>query len=423
MGCFGSKAASVESYAPEPDANDEFKRSSNKAELKEGEKTRAAKSRALSVADRGSNVSKGDHSSKRNSRDGEDCPVPNPKRKNSESHNRRKSAEEGKIKEASAPAVAKGEKPIVQRRKSTAEASLSEMRVMCEEVQPFAQVEVRWKLKGVKANEADWIGMYPGLEIPADIDIYSSSMMATGKTEGMVKFTAPNHPGLHHFRYFLLDDSEAAVSAAFTITKIDKAEAETNIHVRDAMLAENEVQKIEGTYVESDEEEEVVEEDGTVTVKKKKKKDPVFDDVTGFEVDENSTSVGGAEQLEKWKKDEQAAADQKTEQVMHAATNYVKKIPTKKEMRAASAAKVAQNQPGNSSQPVNRGSQEASADGAPKKKGWGALRGAVKATGAFQQGRAKGGDDSFKNRKAKAKGPANGGGEDMGSFVINRTKK
>ena len=54
----------------------------------------------------------------------------------------------------------------------------------------------------------------------------------------------------------------------FTITKIDKAEAETNIHVRDAMLAENEVQKIEGTYVESDEEEEVVEEDGTVTVKK-----------------------------------------------------------------------------------------------------------------------------------------------------------
>ena len=56
--------------------------------------------------------------------------------------------------------------------------------------------------------------MYPGLEIPADIDIYSSSMMATGKTEGMVKFTAPNHPGLHHLRYFLLDDSEAAVSAA-----------------------------------------------------------------------------------------------------------------------------------------------------------------------------------------------------------------
>jgi hypothetical protein len=43
--------------------------------------------------------------------------------------------------------------------------------------------------------------MYEGVDIPPDIDIYASSMMATGKHEGTVKFTAPNHPGLHHFRY------------------------------------------------------------------------------------------------------------------------------------------------------------------------------------------------------------------------------
>ena len=59
-----------------------------------------------------------------------------------------------------------------------------------------------------------WSGMYEGVEIPADIDGYHSSMMATGKNDGTVKFTAPNLPGLHHFRYFLLDDKEAAVSEA-----------------------------------------------------------------------------------------------------------------------------------------------------------------------------------------------------------------
>ena len=37
-----------------------------------------------------------------------------------------------------------------------------------------------------------------------------------------------------------------------------------------------------------------------INTSQKKKKDPVFDDVTGFEVDENSTSVGGAEQVSRW---------------------------------------------------------------------------------------------------------------------------
>ena len=44
--------------------------------------------------------------------------------------------------------------------------------------------------------------------------------------------------------------------------------------------------------------------------------------------------------MEKWKEEAQLAQAAKEEQVMHAATNYVKKIPTKKEMRAEAAKKV-----------------------------------------------------------------------------------
>jgi len=197
-------------------------------------------------------------------------------------------------------------------------------------------VEVKWKLTGknVKANEADWIAMYEGVHIPPDIDIYASSMMATGKNEGTVKFTAPNHAGLHHFRYYLLDDTEAAVSGAFMITKLDKSNLEDNIHVRDAMLAENEVLRIEGKYVEeysSEEEDIVVVGTGEKRRKKKKKHDgddPTHD-MTGFHVDEDSVSAGGTT-VEKWKADADAEQQQNTENVMHAATNYVKKIPTKK---------------------------------------------------------------------------------------------
>merc|ERR1712216_1088268 len=165
-------------------------------------------------------------------------------------------------------------------------------------------------------------------------------MMATGKAQGSVKFTAPNHPGLHHFRYFLLDDTEAAVPSAFTIMKLDKAEAEEDIHVRDAVLAENEVLRIEGKQVEDFEDEEEIIHDETGVERRVRKKKPEqpkeFDDVTGFEVDENS-SVGQAEQLEKWKEEAQRAQEEKTENVMHEATHYVKKIPTKKEMRQMDA--------------------------------------------------------------------------------------
>merc|ERR1711988_742845 len=214
----------------------------------------------------------------------------------------------------------KVELPNVQsRRKSTTDATiLCEMTLSQAEVQPFTQVEVRWKLKGQKANEADWIGMYEGVNVPEDIDNYVSSMMATGKMEGSVKFTAPNHPGLHHFRYFLLDDTEAAVSSAFTINKLDKAEAEENIHVRDAISAENEVKRIEGKVVDEDEEEEdLCPGDGAVERKKKKKPDAPkeFDDVTGFEVDENSTSQA-VDQIDKWKEEAQRAQEVKEEQVM-----------------------------------------------------------------------------------------------------------
>lgn len=143
------------------------------------------------------------------------------------------------------------------------------------------------------------------------------------------------------------------------------------------------------------------------------------DDVTGFAVDEDSMAT---HDMDRWKEEESLRAAAETEQVMHAATNYVKKIPTKKEMRAQASAKVAaaQGQP-----PVSRSSQEDGGDGGdkPKKKGWGAVRGAVKTSAAFQQGRANKQDDGFKNRKKNAPKGGGGGGDEMGSFVIDRKKR
>jgi len=406
MGCFGSKADPVDTYSPDK-------------------------------PDRGSNRSEGDRKSNRVSKDSVYTDGTGGSKRNSTDEkpsNMRKSVagREGEDpQESGVPgAVPAGQEAIpkvkVSRRKSAAErCGQCELEVMSDAVQPFSQVEVRWKLKGVKTNEADWLGMYEGVEIPDDIDNYASSMMATGKAQGSVKFTAPNHPGLHHFRYFLLDDTEAAVSSAFTIMKLDKAEAKEDIRVRDAVLAENEVLRIEGKQVDdsSEEEEEIVTPEGVVKKKKKKKDGPKeYDDVTGFEVDENSTTTG-AEQHEKWKVEDQKKRDEASESMMHEATNYTKKIPTKKEMRAAAAAKLAKDL----GQAPNRASTEEAAPGggAPKKKsGWGAVRSAVKATSGFQQGRANKADDNFKNRKkGGGGGGAGGGGEDMGSFVINRGKR
>jgi len=289
------------------------------------------------------------------------------------------------------------------------------MWITSEEVAPFTQIEVKWKLKGTKANEADWIGMYEGVEIPDDIDVYASSMMATGQDTGKVKFTAPNHPGLHHFRYFLLDDTEAAVSAAFYITKLDKADAAGDVHVRDAINAENEVLKIEGKYVESEEEEEYVDEaTGETKIKKTKKKrkakgdgsSGATGDMTGFETYDESVATS---EVDKVKEQERMVMDEKNESVMNAATNYVKKIPTKKEMREADKK---QNK-------VDRSSQEdgAAPGGGAKKTGWGAVRKAA-GGGAFVQGRA--GQDSGKRAGAKKKKEVS---EDMGSFTVNRSKK
>ena len=255
--------------------------------------------------------------------------------------------------------------------------------------------------------------MYEGVEIPEDIDVYASSMMATGKDTGQVKFTAPNHPGLHHFRYFLLDDTEAAVSGAFYITKLDKADAAEDIHVRDAVMAENEVLKLEGKYVESEEEEEYVDDTtGETKVKKKKKfrrakpgEEGVAADMTGFAVDENAIS-----EFEKLKERERDELDEKTESVMHAATNYVKKIPTKKEMREAEKRANAAKDGGK----VGRSSQEDGA--APKKPGWGAVRNAVK--GGFTQGRA-GAEGGKKRAAAKQNKPVS---DEFGSFTVNRGK-
>merc|ERR1711998_701930 len=106
-----------------------------------------------------------------------------------------------------------------------------------------------------------------------------------------------------------------------------------NINVRDAISAENEVKRIEGKQVDDDEEEE---DDSSQpvdggSVERKKAKKPAApkesDDVTGFEVDENSTSQH-QDQVDKWKEDAQRAQEAEAEQVMVAATNYVKKIPT-----------------------------------------------------------------------------------------------
>merc|ERR1712167_426943 len=106
-------------------------------------------------------------------------------------------------------------------------------------------------------------------------------------------------------------------------------------HVRDAVMADDEVARIEGKAVDDDDEEDdplVPVESGGERKKKKKADGPKeYDDVTGFEVDENSTSAGssGPEQGEKWKEEAQRAQEAEAESVMHAATNYVKKIPTK----------------------------------------------------------------------------------------------
>jgi len=318
---------------------------------------------------------------------------------------------------------------LVQRRKSLADTYNCELNLGLTEVQPFSQVEVRWKIKGFKTNEADWIGMYPGTEIPDDIDNYMSSMMASGKAEGCVKFTAPNNPGLHHFRYFLLDDTEAAVSHAFTILKLDKGETGGNIHVRDALLAENEVKRIAGKKNNDDNDddfENLAEEHIDGEPKKKKKQQPkILNDMTGLGVDDEDSSTSKEKEMEKRKEDERRQESVKECLMMDNATNYVKKILTKKEMRAEAAKKVAgqHGTPVASSASIASAGSEEAGDGEPVKKGgWGALKSAVKIAGAFQQGRANGkSDNTLKERKLAASKESVG--DMMGTVVIDRKPK
>lgn len=412
MGCLGSKQDPVDAYSPDDVDAKTGRRASNRPQR---ESNRPLRDSTDNVSDKGGSKRNSTHMlAKRNSTHMLD------KRNSTQMLPGDGQLPQGDVVlPGSSPAKdappKKSEKmPEVKRRKSMGESQFNgcEMLVVNTLVAPFSQVEVKWKLKGVKTNEADWIGMYEGVDIPDDIDNYASSMMnQRGKAQGSVKFTAPNHPGLHHFRYFMLDDTEVCCSDAFTITKLDKTEAEEDIHVRDAVLAENEVLRIEGKQVDDFEDEEEIIHDETGVERRVRKKKPEqpkeFDDVTGFEVDENS-GVGQAEQLEKWKEEAQRAQEEKTENVMHEATHYVKKIPTKKEMRQMDAKKVEEAQAGG-------------APGEPKKSGWGKVRGAVKSTAAFAQGRANKQEDAFKKKKPTdlKKKPV---GDDMGSFTINRKK-
>jgi len=110
-------------------------------------------------------------------------------------------------------------------------------------LKPFDPIEVQYLLKGaIKGNECDWIGMFEGTDLPR-VDDHVSSMMATGLQSGKVAFTAPNRPGVYHFRYFCLDDSEVVASPAFEILSMGSEDttAVEDIHIRDALQVAREV--------------------------------------------------------------------------------------------------------------------------------------------------------------------------------------
>jgi len=188
-------------------------------------------------------------------------------RSNSRSPSRRQEPvilQTGAGKEAAEPDVTQEEPPssaklIVQvkrRRRTAGDAPLSEMTLSAETVEPFKPVAVHWKLHGTRATDGDWIGMYSGLAIPESVDDYTASMLASGGSKGSVTFIAPNQPGVHHFRYMSIDDYEEAASPALVIGTFDRQQMRrksiNSIHVRDAVLAESELKRVEGQPVDAE---------------------------------------------------------------------------------------------------------------------------------------------------------------------------
>lgn len=298
------------------------------------------------------------------------------------------------------------------------------MTVSSDTVAPFSTVEVSWKIRGVKCSEADWIGMYTGDQEPEDINDCVSTMMSTGKAHGTVKFTAPNAPGKHHFRYFLLDDSFVVGSGVVMVSKLDKAEVQADIFIRDAVNAELEVARMTG----EEEGEDLPKEQGTPAEKKAPKAEKkVYTDMTGFESSKNEISSAEPEKVDpvsRWKKAAAAATGME-----EAATSYFKVALTKKALRAQDKSKMAGVAPKPTGVPeegtVGAQQTESSAESpAPAKKaGWGAAKAGL-AKGLFQQGRANKAEDpnSIKARKDKAKAskPVM---EEFGAFQLNRGKK
>lgn len=129
---------------------------------------------------------------------------------------------------------------IKPRRHSSANTLGNDMWADASVVVPYERVWLYWELRGHKADDGDWIGLYEGVDIPQSIQHYLSSRMATGMARGKRSFVAPSSPGIYHFRYHVLGDIEAAVSAAITVRKQVQGRDDASIHVRDAISVVNE---------------------------------------------------------------------------------------------------------------------------------------------------------------------------------------
>lgn len=298
-------------------------------------------------------------------------------------------------------------------------------------VAPFSTVEINWKIRGVKCSQADWIGMYKGEEAPVDINDCVSTMMSTGKANGTVNFTAPMSTGPHHFRYFLLDDSFVCSSPVIMVSKLDKADVQADIFVRDAVYAEEEVARVDW----DEQVEEPPEEPSAPTSEKKapRQEKKVLTDMTGFESSKNPEASEGGEKTDpvsRWKKAAAAASTME-----EAATSYFKVALTKKEMRAQEAQKKQQggvvpkviNAPEDGTVGAAQGKENPATTPAAKeekKGGWFKAREAKKG-GWFQQGRKNEDPNSIKNRKAAASKAAAKSAqmEDIGGFSLDRGKK
>jgi len=416
MGCFGSKTTVEEYYATDEGADE--------ASSSHGGSTRSSTESGggkVSLRESGkSQNKKGGKSEKHSTRasiakapDIDQPGVPESDAKGDRSKTRRESAN-----------------PNPDRRRSSDCDSQHTLQASCEAAAPFSTFEISWKIRGVRCTEVDWIGMYKGNydEAPADINDAVSTAMGTGKAQGTVKFTAPNDPGMHHFRYFDANDGLVVVGAEVDVTKLDASEVKADIFIRDAVVAEAEVSRIAGDDVG-----DVIEDEEDLTAdpveRKLKEKARTYEDMTGFESSkDDGPGVAGnkSDQLEKWKKEADNKSNEKAEATMEAATSYFKKMPTKKELRELEKKKL-NNVPQSTHQKEAVPGPEAEAEGAEKPKktgGWFKAKAVVK-SGGFSQGRAGGGDgNSLKNRKqnvAAAAGKPKA--EDIGSISLARGKK